>query len=114
MPTTYRDRWAKVRKAIPTNDDEATLYRLAGKELERELLAKAVVEELAQQERKPGAPRKTGDDVQLAGRLLAEHGGDTKLARQEFIRIMGNRGECEPKRARARFKTAVDLMLKKT
>jgi len=102
----YRDLWAKLKKAIPTNDDEAALFRLMREEERRELLAEAVAEKLAKPKGKIGAPRKTGDDGNLKVQLLAKHKGNVKSARAEFVKIITKRDEIEKKTARERFRVA--------
>jgi hypothetical protein len=106
MPTKYRAAWAKLKKAIPTNDDEAALFRLMMEEEEHDRLAEAIVEKLAKPRGKVGAPRKTGGDGKLKGELLAKYNGNVKSARAEFLKIVCSRDGIDKKRARDRFKAA--------
>jgi hypothetical protein len=109
MPKKYRELYdAKVKGAIPTNADEQYLFDRAQEEERRELMAIAVAEELAKQKGKVGAPLKTGGDAELAARLVAKCGGDIKLARREFIRVVTQQDRIQKKRARERFKQALD------
>jgi hypothetical protein len=109
MPRKDRDLYAeKVKGAIPENADEAYLLDRAMKEKERELLAEAIAEALAEKKQRVGAPRKTGGDVQLAQELLGQHDGNVKLARQAFVRAVGNQDDIGAKRARERFRKALE------
>jgi hypothetical protein len=109
MSTRFRDLYKqKVKRAIPVTDDEMNLFELAMREKRLEEIADAVAEKLTeQQNRRVGAPRKTGGDVELVSKLVAEHQGDTKLARQDFIRQVCARDHIAKKRARERFNAAL-------
>ena len=72
------------------------------------MLAQDIAEALANQKRKGGAPRKTTGDGELAGKLVEQHGGNIKLARQEFMKTVMDRDQIEKKRARERFKKALE------
>jgi hypothetical protein len=108
VSTKYRDLYkAKVKGAVPVTDEEQDLLRRALEEEKEESLAIAVAEQLEARKRKPGAPRKVGGDLELARQLMAKNADDENAARNDFIRVMGEQGQCEPKRARARFKAAL-------
>jgi hypothetical protein len=109
MPRKYRDAYnATVKGAIPENEDEAFLFELARKEEDRELLAEDIAAALAKRKPKGGAPRKTVGDAKLAAQLVEKHSGVMKSARAEFIRIVAAQDGIEKKRARARFKDALE------
>ena len=112
MSTKYRDLYkAKVKGAIPVADEEQQLFELAWEEKKTDELATAVAEKLAEQQNRPvGAPRKTGGDIELASTLTAKYQGDTKLARQDFIRQICQRDRIGKKRARDRFKAALKVI----
>jgi hypothetical protein len=110
MSTRYRDLYrAKVKGAIPANEEEAALFDLMREEERHDQLAEAIatIAKLANPKGQVGAPRKTGGDVPLAEKLIAKYNGDVKRARQEFIRNVTERDGCEKKRARERFKDAL-------
>jgi hypothetical protein len=97
----------KVKGAIPENEDEAVLFDLAQEEEDRDLLARDIVDQLAENKRRVGAPRKTAGDSQLALELLERHKSGVKLARQAFVRIVGDQDDIGAKRARERFRKAL-------
>jgi len=109
MARKYRGLYAeRVKGAIPENEDEAFLFKLAKQEEDRELLARDIAEVLAEKKGRVGAPRKTGRDVQLAQELLGQHKGNVKLARQAFVRTVGDQDDIGAKQARARFRKALE------
>jgi hypothetical protein len=109
VATKYRDLYkTKVKGAVPVTEDEQSLFDLAMREQEQEDIADAVTEKLASRpRRRGGAPRKTGGDVELVAKVLKKHQGDTKLARQEFTKSVGDRDNIKKKRAGERFKAAL-------
>ncbi len=114
MSHKYRNAWAKLKKAIPTNREEEALFDLMMEEERRERLENAIAT-LAELKPKGqvGAPRKTGGDVDLVERLIAKRSGDTRLARQDFIKEVTKQDGCGKKRATARFKAGLDIIRKK-
>jgi hypothetical protein len=116
VSTKFRDLYKQKRKhAIDLTPEEWNLQYLAERERLNEEIADAVIEKLTQQQnRRPGAPRKTAGDVQLAGKLMAKHQGNTKLARQEFSRLVCAQDDIEKKRARDRFRVALKTIQTKT
>src|SRR4051812_41607620 len=95
MPRNWRDAYDKLMtgKALPTTPKEEQYFRLAMAEEKRELLAQAIVEEqLLQQsklsQRTGGRPRKAAADDELVRKLLNDHQGSVKRAREMFIRRM--------------------------
>src|ERR1700730_16728519 len=110
MSRKYRDLYhEKVGKwkAIPTTEEERQLFDLAMEEERRSLLAQDFADAIANKKRKEGAPRKTAGDVELAAKLVEQHDGNIKLARQEFMKIVMGRDQIEKKRARERFGKAL-------
>lgn len=110
MTRRFRDLYeAKVKGAIPANEDEAFLFELARIEEDHEALEKmkSLADAVAKQKRKGGAPRKTAGDTKLTERLIKKHKGNVKLARQEFVQLVINSDPIEPKSARARFTGAL-------
>ena len=72
-----------------------------------EEIADAVVERLAEfPKRSPGAPPNTEDDPSLVEELINKH-RDTKLAQNEFIKIICKRHNIKKKRASERFRKAM-------
>ena len=111
MSTKYRDRYkAMVKGAVPVTEEEEALFKLAMEEERREEIAEdiahAVLEKLDQRDRKVGAPRKTGGDIELVDRLMAKHQGNTKLVRREFSKVVCDQDNVQKKRAGERFRTA--------
>jgi hypothetical protein len=111
MGTKYRDLYKKeVKGALPTNDKEEQLFELAMEEEQLEKIADAVVEKLGQSPKKPpGAPRNTEGDLSLVEELMDKHHSDTRLAQNEFIKIVCKRHDITKKRGSERFRTALKL-----
>jgi hypothetical protein len=114
MSRKYRDLYEQKvgsKKAVPVTEEENILFRLARMEEDSERLAgiDALVRDIGKK-KQGGAPRKTAGDVELAQRFLKESNGDVKLARQAFIKLVTTRDEVEKKRARQRFKDALDIL----
>jgi hypothetical protein len=110
MSRRFRDLYeAKVKGAIPANEEEDFLFQLSLIEENHETLEKmkSLADAIAKQKQTGGAPRKTAGDTKLAERLVKNHNGNIKLARREFIQIVINSDPIEPKSARARFKAAL-------
>jgi hypothetical protein len=112
MPRKHRDLYhEKVGKlkAIPEDEAEAFLFDLAKKEEDAERLASfdRVVDDIVDartKRKKGGAPRKTADDAMLVQQLMKKHTGNVRSARQEFVKVIGQRDRIGKKQARARFK----------
>lgn len=104
MPKKFRDLYAATVKGaipIPENEYEEFIWELAQMEEENEQLKT----ELAK--RKGGAPRKTSGDAGLAQKLINESGGNLKLAKQKFMKVVTKQDQIGKKRATERFRAAV-------
>lgn len=113
MQRRFRDLYkAKVKGAIPANEEEAFLLGLARIEEDHEALEKmkSLADEIASQKRKGGAPRKTASDPKLAQHFVKKHKGNIKMARRAFIQYLTNNEPIEQKTARARFKVALESL----
>jgi hypothetical protein len=109
MSRVFRDLYeAKVKGAIPANEQERDLFRLKTMEENAEVLEKlkSLAEVIANQT-KGGARRKTGGDAKLAAEAMKNHNGDIKLARWDFMSTVMGQDNIEKKRARERFTVAL-------
>jgi len=85
---------------------EQQIFELAMEEQRQEKLADAIAERLLTQKR-PGAPRKTKDDVKFLEELMNKHRFDTKHAQKEFLNVVCKRDHIQNKRASERYRSAL-------